>query len=114
MHELASAGLATQIEQLQEELVEYAELTSGVMSVTISLDQIDELGAELIRARLVRGLSQRALAEEVGIAEGVFRRYERDVTPAPAFAELLKSRRCCEIATPLPLRLDEFSLFMPA
>ncbi len=77
MHELANAGLASQIEQLELELVEYTELTTGIMSVTISFDQIDDLGAELIRARLARGLSQRALANEVGIAEGVIRRYER-------------------------------------
>jgi HTH-type transcriptional regulator / antitoxin HipB len=95
MHELACAGLATQIQQLQEELVEYAELTSGIMSVTISFDQIDDLGAELIRARLARGLSQRALADEVGIAEGVIRRYERERYASTSL------RRITEIASVL-------------
>jgi len=76
MHQLVIDGFHTQIAELQAELDDYAELAAG--RVKVELPDLDELGDELVRARIAAGLSQRKLDEAAGLAEGVIRRYERE------------------------------------
>ena len=58
-------GLESQLQELQHELEEYEALKHGNVS-RITVDSFDELGIGLIKARIVAGLSQKALAERLG------------------------------------------------
>ena len=68
-------SLQSQLEDLQEELDEYESVRSGDRAV-ISLDSLDELPRALIQARIAAGLSQRELAERLGLKEQQVQRYE--------------------------------------
>jgi ribosome-binding protein aMBF1 (putative translation factor) len=76
MHQLVTDGIRTQLDTLQAELDAYAALHTG--DTHVELPDLDDLGEQLIRARIAAGLSQQQLADLVGLAEGVIRRYERD------------------------------------
>jgi ribosome-binding protein aMBF1 (putative translation factor) len=67
-------ALHSQIEELRAQLTEYDALRSG----EITLDEIDfdELPAMLIRARIAAGLTQRELADRMGLKEQQIQRYE--------------------------------------
>jgi DNA-binding XRE family transcriptional regulator len=71
------ASLAEQLLELEKELAHYEELRSGDMK-ELTATSILELGSKLIEARIASGLSQRALAERLGIQEQQIQRYEQD------------------------------------
>jgi DNA-binding XRE family transcriptional regulator len=68
-------SLQSQLDDLREELSEYEGLRSGKRTV-ISLDSLEELPRALIQARIAAGLSQRDLAERLGVKEQQIQRYE--------------------------------------
>lgn len=68
-------SLRSQLEDLRDDLAEYESVRSGEQSV-ISLDSLDELPRALIQARIAAGLSQRELAERLGLKEQQVQRYE--------------------------------------
>lgn len=76
MHELVLAGIRTQINQLETEIAEYTNLAAGQIDVVVP--DLEELGDQLIRARVAAGLSQNDLDAKAGIAKGTTRRYERE------------------------------------
>jgi transcriptional regulator with XRE-family HTH domain len=76
MHELVNAGIRTQLTELQAELDDYAALNAG--DIPVDLPNLDNIGEQLIRARISAGLSQQQLADVVGLSEGTIRRFERE------------------------------------
>ena len=68
-------ALRSQIEDLQRELRDYESLLSGGFR-TDELQAIAHLPAMLIKARIARGLSQKDLAERLGLKEQQIQRYE--------------------------------------
>ncbi len=68
-------GLQSQLEDLRAELEEYEALRSGEQT-TFHADSFDELPRALIKARVALGLSQRQLAERLGLKEQQVQRYE--------------------------------------
>lgn len=68
-------ALRSQLEDLLEQLHEYEGLRAGQQSI-IELDSFDELPRALIQARIARGLSQKELAEKLGLKEQQIQRYE--------------------------------------
>jgi ribosomal protein S2 len=76
MHQLVTDGIRSQLEELQAELDDYAALNAG--QTPVDLPNLENLGEQLIRARIAAGLSQQQLADLTGLTEGVIRRYERD------------------------------------
>lgn len=75
MAELESNALRSQLDELQQQLREYDELRSGVRSV-IPVKSFDELPNALVQARIAAGLSQKELADRLGIKEQQVQRYE--------------------------------------
>ncbi len=69
-------ALGSQLADLEEELREYESLKAGEFQPDDGLVVVDALPAALIRARIARGLSQRELAERVGLKEQQIQRYE--------------------------------------
>ena len=97
-------GLRSQAQSLREELAEYDALRSGHIRAFAS-DTLDELPAVLIRARIARGLTQRELAERLGLKEQQIQRYE---ATEYASASLTRLRAVVE-ALGLVMR-EEFTL----
>ena len=68
-------ALGSQLADLQKELREYESLRAGEFRLD-RLSAVDELPTVLIKARISQGLSQRDLAERVGLKEQQIQRYE--------------------------------------
>ena len=68
-------ALRSQIEDLQGELRDYESLLSGGFR-SDDLQAVAGFPAMLIRARIAQGLSQRDLAERLGLKEQQIQRYE--------------------------------------
>jgi transcriptional regulator with XRE-family HTH domain len=93
-------ALQSQLDELREEIAEYESLRSGQQAV-ISLNSLEELPRALIRARIAAGLTQRELAERMGLKEQQIQRYE---ATEYASADLA---RINEVARALGLRVRE-------
>lgn len=68
-------ALESQLDSLRRELAEYEELQSGDMPPP-DLEYISVVPRDLIRARIASGLSQKELAERLGMPEQQIQRYE--------------------------------------
>ena len=68
-------ALKSQLEDLQRELREYESLRAGEFDLD-ELSVVGELATFLIKARIARGLSQKDLAERMGLKHQQIQRYE--------------------------------------
>jgi len=68
-------AMESQLEELREEIAEYDALRSGKVGV-LELASLAELPDALIRARIAVGLTQKRLAERLGLKEQQVQRYE--------------------------------------
>ena len=69
------AAIRSQLADLEAEIADYDALTSG-RPVRLELDSFAELPETLIRARIALGLTQRQLADRLGLKEQQIQRYE--------------------------------------
>ena len=67
--------MQSQLESLRRELGEYEDLESGNIPAP-DLEYISVVPRDLIRARIASGLSQKELAERLGMPEQQIQRYE--------------------------------------
>jgi transcriptional regulator with XRE-family HTH domain len=75
--ELERASLVGQLADLDAQVSEYEQLRAGQLS-TARVSSLSDLPDALIRARIAAGLSQRDLAERLGMKEQQIQRYEAD------------------------------------
>jgi DNA-binding Xre family transcriptional regulator len=68
-------AMESQLDELREEIAEYEALRSGKVGV-LELTSLAELPDALIRARIAVGLTQKKLAERLGLKEQQIQRYE--------------------------------------
>ena len=68
-------ALRSQLEDLEGELREYESLKAGKFPID-ELSVVAELPTVLIKARIAQGLSQKDLAERLGLQEQQIQRYE--------------------------------------
>jgi hypothetical protein len=68
-------ALRSQWEELQDQLKQYESLRSGKRRI-IEVDSFADFPAALIKARIALGLSQRELADRLGLKEQQIQRYE--------------------------------------
>ena len=96
------SALESQLNDLQEEIAEYEALTSSPESepIVLPLDSIETLPLALIKARIATKLSQKELAERLGLKEQQIQRYE-----ATEYASANLSR-IIEVSQALGLRLQ--------
>ncbi len=99
-------ALQSEAEILSEQLREYEALKTGAVTV-LEAQNLDELPGILIRARIARGLSQRQLAEKLGLKEQQIQRYESE-----GYASA-KLRRLSEIASALELSVRKIAALAP-
>jgi HTH-type transcriptional regulator / antitoxin HipB len=67
-------GFQTQIDRMLAELQEYDELKAGRVKITMAA--IEDLPRVLIQKRISLGMTQRELANKLGIKEQMVQRYE--------------------------------------
>jgi ribosome-binding protein aMBF1 (putative translation factor) len=98
------AALQSQIDELAGQVCEYEALQSGAVNI-LQAKSLSELPTIFIKARIAQRLSQRALAEKLGLKEQQIQRYESEEY---ATASL---RRLTEVAKALNLNLTEVAEF---
>ncbi len=87
---------------LQAELAEYDALHDATL---IEATGIGEFPLALIRARIARGLTQRELAERIGLAEQAIQRYEAGDYAGVSFARLVEIADALDVAVHYDVRL---------
>jgi HTH-type transcriptional regulator / antitoxin HipB len=75
------------IRQLKQEIAEYEQLKSGNRS-TFILNSLSDLPTVLIAARIAAGMTQKDLAEKIGIQEQQIQRYEANHYSSTSFDRL--------------------------
>lgn len=75
MRQLYRDAYESQAHELREQLAEYEALQTGQVSV-LELDSLTALPEALIRTRIAAGLTQKQLAERLGLKEQQIQRYE--------------------------------------
>lgn len=93
-------GLRSQLRDLETELAEYDALRRGDI-VTLEAESIIGIGEALIKARIVRNLTQKQLADRLSIAEQQIQRYESTQYRSVA------TERLQQVADALRLRVRE-------
>ncbi len=97
-------ALRSEYENLLMQLHEYKTLKSGTVEI-LKASNLKDLPSILIRARIVKGLSQRQLADIIGLKEQQIQRYE-----AEEYASANLSR-FVEVANALNLNISEVAEF---
>ena len=91
-------ALESQLADLRAEIDEYESLKSADISV-ISAISFDELAEGLIKARIATGISQKELAERLGLKEQQIQRYESERYNSASY------RRIRDVANALGVRI---------
>jgi DNA-binding Xre family transcriptional regulator len=93
-------GMRSQLAELEEQLTEYDALRTGKV-VSFKMDSITGIGDALVKARIIRKLTHKALAERMDLAEQQIQRYE-----ATRYAGV-SIERLQAVADALNLRVNE-------
>ena len=93
-------GAQSQLAELEEQITEYDALRAGKI-VSITADSITGIGDALVKARIIRKLTHKALAERMDLAEQQIQRYE-----ATRYAGV-SIERLQAVADALNLRVNE-------
>ena len=99
-------AMKSQLGDLAGELEEYRRLKSTGLSV-IPGASFEDLAVGLIKARIARRLSQRALAQRLKLKEQQIQRYEAERYASASY------RRLCQIARALKVRIEN-KILLPA
>lgn len=98
--DVEASAVESQLASLRKEIEEYEQLVSGAQR-TIEVDSFSELPLGLIRARIASGLSQRDLAERLGLKSQMIQRYEATEFAGASFSRLR------EVADALGVRISQ-------
>ena len=93
-------GAQSQLAELEEQLAEYEALRAGTI-VSFEVDSLTGIGEALVKARIIRNLTQKALADRMALAEQQIQRYE-----ATSYAGV-SIDRVQAVANALNLRINE-------
>lgn len=75
------------IGELQQEIAEYDRLKSGQVT-NFPIDSLQDLPLVMIKARIAVGMTQKELAEKIGVQEQQIQRYEANAYHAVSFDRL--------------------------
>jgi ribosome-binding protein aMBF1 (putative translation factor) len=98
-------AMVSQLAELEDQAKEYEKLRAGKYKVFKGLS-IADLPVGLIRARIALGLTQKQLAERVGLKEQQIQRYEETDYASASFSRLQ------EIIEALGIDIEE-KIFLP-
>jgi HTH-type transcriptional regulator / antitoxin HipB len=106
MRELQLDALRGTLGDLDAELAEYDALYNATL---IEATGIEQLPVALIRARIACGLTQRQLAERIGLQEQAIQRYEASDYAAVSFARLVEIAEALGLTIHYDVRLARAS-----
>ena len=106
IHAAHKSAIESQLRDLQRDVAEYETLRSGRQPV-IEVDSFEEFPDALVRARIAGGLSQKDLAERLGLKEQQIQKYEATGYSGASLA------RMTEVVNALGLRVRK-EVFLPA
>ena len=106
MRELQLDALRGTLGDLEAELTEYDVLHDATL---IDATGIEQLPTALIRARIACGLTQRQLAERVGLHEQAVQRYEASDYSGVSFARLVQIATALDLTIHYDIRLAHAS-----
>lgn len=89
-------ALNSQIESLQEELQEYQKLKTGKVT-KLKFDSLTQLPEALIKARIVRGLTQEQLGEALGLKAQQIQRYEATMYAGASLTKMIAVQKALNI-----------------
>lgn len=88
--------LNSQLEEFKEEIREYEELKKGDIK-NLKLDSFEHLPEALIKARIIRGLTQAQLAEILQIKQQQVQRDENNKYASASFTKLLRIQKALNL-----------------
>lgn len=108
-------AILSQLEDLRVEMREYEALSSGVVDLS-EIENIERLPEAIIKARIASGLTQKNLAEQIGLKEQQIQRYEATDYKTASFGRLIEianilNLKLKQIASPLEGKLSLANLF---
>jgi transcriptional regulator with XRE-family HTH domain len=106
IHAAQKSALESQLQDLRREVTEYEALRSGRQPV-LEVNSFEEFPDALVRARIAAGLSQKDLAERLGLKEQQVQKYEATGYSAASLT------RMTEVVNALGLRVRK-EVFLPA
>ena len=98
---LETHAVESQVSELRAELDDYDALRSGDAPVG-HLTTLDDLPRLLVRARIAVGMSQKALAERMGLKEQQIQRYESSDYSSASLSRLREVAKALDFSVPLP------------
>jgi transcriptional regulator with XRE-family HTH domain len=75
--DVETAAVQSQLDELRDEIDEYEKLKAGNIT-SFQIDSLEELPIVLVKARIASGLTQKELADKLGIKEQQIQRYEQN------------------------------------
>lgn len=106
MRELQLDALRGTLGDFEAELAEYDSLHDATL---IEATGIEQLPTALIRARIACGLTQRQLAERIGLQEQAIQRYESTDYSGVSFARLVEIAAALDLSVHYDVRLNQAS-----
>jgi transcriptional regulator with XRE-family HTH domain len=106
IHAAQKSALESQLHDLRQDVAEYEALRSGRQPI-LEVDSFEEFPDALVRARIAAGLSQKELAERLGLKEQQIQKYEATRYSGASLA------RMTEVVKALGLRVRK-EVFLPA
>ena len=106
MRELQLDALRGTLGDLEAELAEYDSLHDATL---IEATGIEQLPTALTRARIACGLTQRQLAERIGLQEQAIQRYESTDYAGVSFARLVEIAAALDLSVHYDVRLNQAS-----
>lgn len=97
-------AMQSQLESLRLELIEYEDLESG-NTPPPDLKYISVVSRDLIRARIAAGLSQKELAERLGMPEQQIQRYEAKEYESVSLARIAEVAKVLQSVSPRSSRV---------
>jgi transcriptional regulator with XRE-family HTH domain len=104
--QIEEAALSGQISDLNHKIQDYEALRAGTRS-TIRVSSFAELPEALVRARIASGLTQRELAERLGIKEQQVQRYETDLYASASLSRLRETINALGVELTADLNLPD-------
>jgi HTH-type transcriptional regulator / antitoxin HipB len=89
-------ALNSQVESLQQELQEYQKLKAGKIT-KLKFDSLTQLPEALIKARIVRGLTQEQLGEILGLKAQQIQRYEATMYAGASLTKIIAVQKALNI-----------------
>ena len=87
---LVRAGLPSKTDEMKRDIAEYEALRSGRV-LRVNADNLEELLEALIKTRIGLGLTQRGLAERMGMREDQVQRYDQTDYESASYARLMEA-----------------------